>query len=318
MTTPHPSRTGAAPLVSVVICTHNRAAYLKKALESLRHQTLDASSFEVLVIDNRSTDATKAVFDEIAGHNFTYVFEPELGLSKARNTGWQRGRAPYIAYLDDDAIAAPEWVEFIARAFETTPVPGAVGGRILPIWEAPRPAWLSDRIALALTILDWSDQPHFLGDEQWLAGANITYPRALLEQTGGFDVTLGRRGKNLISCEESLLNGQILALGHRLFYEPRASVQHHIPASRLTRQWHIQRQYWNGVSMATALQIQTPLSRGNRLKRSWQVLSRDVVQQASDLIRKSRTLKDDERFELRCLLTFNFGYIAGLLVRRAA
>ncbi|MEE8471432.1 MAG: glycosyltransferase family A protein [Dehalococcoidia bacterium] len=94
--------------VSAIICTHNRSDYLRQAIQSLADQTLPTEQYEVIVVDNGSTDNTRAVvegFDHIA--NLRYVYEPILGLSQARNTGWQNARGEYIAFMDDDAIGYP-------------------------------------------------------------------------------------------------------------------------------------------------------------------------------------------------------------------
>jgi glycosyltransferase involved in cell wall biosynthesis len=306
----------ASPLISAVVCTFNRSAYLRKAIRSLREQTLDSRLYEVCVVDNCSTDDTRSVVaEESAGAaNVRYIYEPLQGLSRARNTGWQKAQGKYIAYLDDDATASPQWLEEIVRAFETvSPMPGAVGGRIDPIWEAPRPSWLSDKVALGLTILDWSETPFFIRDDQWLAGANVAYPAALLKTTGGFDVSLGRSGSNLISCEEALLNNRLTGLGHPLYYHPSVAVRHHIAASRLTKKWHIRRQYWNGISVAFALRRQTPLPFAQRGRRAMAALGRDGLAQTTELLKRRNSLREDERFELQCGVIFNLGYSVGLL-----
>ena len=124
--------------ISVVIPTHNRARYLSLTIQSLLDQGLPRSDFEIIVVDNRSTDSTKQVIDGFGGGDLVrYVFEPALGASRARNTGWGHARGRYVAFLDDDVIASPAWLENILGAFETLqPTPGCVGGRVDPIWEA--------------------------------------------------------------------------------------------------------------------------------------------------------------------------------------
>src|SRR5262245_2851507 len=111
---------GVMPLASVVIVTHNRRPYLVKALAGLAEQTLPQSSFEVIVVDNASTDDTRAFVESAAtpSTNIRYILEPTLGANIARNTGWHAARSQYVAYLDDDAIPCAEWVERIVRVFE--------------------------------------------------------------------------------------------------------------------------------------------------------------------------------------------------------
>ncbi|CAG0966566.1 partial Validoxylamine A glucosyltransferase, partial [Anaerolineae bacterium] len=168
--------------ISAVICTHNRADCLPAAIESVLQQDLTPDRFELIVVDNRSNDGTHDVVSGF-GDRVKLVKEPILGLSNARNAGWRAAQGVYVAMLDDDAVADPAWLRHILAAFEETrPEPACVGGRVWPIWESPRPAWLSDRTLLNLTVIDWSEVPHAVTDFQreWLAGANLAFPRAVL------------------------------------------------------------------------------------------------------------------------------------------
>src|SRR5688572_25869200 len=154
------------PAISVVVCTHNRAADLERALASVFAQNSDGFAYEVVVVDNCSTDATPQVVQRAtaSGAPVRYVFESALGLCHARNAGWRAARGAIVAYLDDDALAQPGWLAAIHTAFAAHPEAGVAGGRVDPIWEAERPAWLSDDVALSLTIVDWSDTPKLIDD----------------------------------------------------------------------------------------------------------------------------------------------------------
>jgi len=259
--------------VTAVICTHNRASYLRGALGSLLEQTLNPDHYEILIVDNASTDDTKRVVDDVMSRRsgLRYLQAPRVGVSRARNVGWREARAPYVAYLDDDAIAEPTWLAGMLDFFESTrPRPGAVGGRILPIWERPRPSWLSDEMARALTVVDWSDTPAVLEPDQWIVAANIGFPREILEEIGGFQEDLGRQGARLLSNEENLVRIQIEELGHRCYYHPDIVVHHHMHASRVRQSWFRKRLYWQGVSDARMRRHQhgpsdlTNLARGAR------------------------------------------------------
>jgi glycosyltransferase involved in cell wall biosynthesis len=302
--------------ISAIICTYNRASYLRKAIQSLSEQTLNLESYEIIAIDNRSTDETKQIVTEefACVPNLRYFYEPIQGLSQARNTGWQNASGEYIAYLDDDAIACPQWLEKILEAFETVrPQPGAVGGKIEPIWEAPRPSWLSDRTARGLTILDWSETPIFLEKSQWLAGANVAYPKHLLQATNGFNTNLGRKGQKLLSCEENLLHEYLKNNGYQLYYHPAIAVRHHIPSSRLVKDWHLKRQYWNGISLSIIAQDQKKLPLWMRLQKARSYFADEVF----PLMKKMRLLKqkknEQEFFDLRCSLSYKLGYLYGLI-----
>lgn len=261
------SSTDAA--VSAVICTRDRPAYLKKAIGSLVDQTLPRDRYEVIVVDNASPGETRAVFDTFAGvPNVRYVCEPVVGLSQARNTGWQAAAADLVAYLDDDAVAAPDWLERIAHAFGTVqPAPGCVGGRVLPIWEAPRPPWLPPELESSLTIVDWGDSPAFIDlDRQFLAGTNVAYPRSLLCSVGGFATSLGRKGSNLLSNDEVLVSRALHRQGKRSYYDPRICVSHHVPSQRLTRAWFYRRCFWQAISAEVLEQTENG---GSRRRGQW-------------------------------------------------
>jgi len=259
------------PTISVVLCTHNRAAYLRTALRSLVEQSTPSGGFEVLVVDNASTDDTPAVAREFADVlALRYVPEPELGLCHARNTGWRAAGGRIVAYLDDDAVASPGWVTAIAAAFAREPDAGIVGGRVLPLWGAPPPPWLSAETARALTIVDWPDGPKRIGDihREWLAGANVAIPRAVLVEIGGFDPRLDRIGDALLSNGDILLQQEIVARGHAAVYDPAMCVHHAVPRARLTQAWFRRRHYWQGVSDVFMQDIQQSIPARERVRRA--------------------------------------------------
>lgn len=154
---------GELPEISGVICTHNRERYLEKCILSLLDQSLDADRYEILVIDNGSTDSTKEICDRfIEQPNFRYLFEPVLGLSQARNTGWQQAKGKYVGYLDDDAVAVRTWLEKALWSFEhINPLPEWVGGPIELEWEVNAPPWITDEYKVALGWLDWGERERF-------------------------------------------------------------------------------------------------------------------------------------------------------------
>src|SRR5215470_3773761 len=149
--------------VSVVVCTYNRAASLRLTLRALEVQVTPPSLlWEVVVVDNDSTDGTRREFDTFAANaciSMRYLFTAPLGLSRARNAGLAEGRGNIVAFTDDDADPAPDW---IARIAEVMAESGAdiVGGRIVPVWSRPPPRWLACRSYLhrALAIMDHPTQ----------------------------------------------------------------------------------------------------------------------------------------------------------------
>lgn len=305
-----------SPRISVVICTRNRSDHLRRALAGVAEQTLSRDAFETIVVDNASTDDTKSVADAFAQPaNTRYLFEPVVGLCHARNAGWRAARGAYVAYLDDDAIPEPRWLAETLDAFETVrPQPGCVGGRVSPLYEAPRPGWLSDEASRALTIVDWPNGPHAIADlrQEWLVGANIAFRRLLLDTLGGFPTTLGRIGKRLLSGEDVYLQRLVMEAGHSCYYQPAASVRHFVPVARMDRRWFAQRYYWQGVSDAVMEILHDRPSpaacRLEGLRRALRILR--SPRQLALLILPTR---DPARFTRKCWALIALGHAVGLL-----
>jgi len=302
--------------ISAVICTHNRAHYLTKAISSLTEQDLPNDIYEIIVVDNRSSDKTRDVVESFAGMgNIRYLYEPVVGLSHARNRGWRNARSPYVAYLDDDAVANPAWLGRILKVFKTTdPSPGCVGGMVAPIWEAPRPTWLGDAIACSLTILDWSDTPHVVRNlnSEWLVGANIAFPQKLLEILDGFTPHLDRSGSRLLSSGDIFLEKQIQKADYTCFYHPEIAVSHHIPASRLTQSWFIRRYYFQGISNAAMQLLSQSPSKRRRLRLAAQYAT-SFLRQPRCLLSMIVSTKNPERFTQKCFNLITLGHVVGLL-----
>jgi glycosyltransferase involved in cell wall biosynthesis len=308
---------GGSVVISAVVCTLDRAAYLQRCLGSLQSQSLAGPLYEVLVVDNGSTDETRQVVTAAADRtaNLRYLFESQKGLSRARNHGWQEARGRYVAYLDDDAVACPQWLERLVDAFETaTPSPGCAGGRIELVWECPRPAWLSDTLLPSLGKIDWSDEPVFLSRAQWLGGGNIAFRKPLLQAIDGFPLALGRVGANLLSSEEILVRHQLEVRGYPCFYRPDASVLHHVHPSRVSRRWFLRRNYWQGISAAILQRLTEDLTGRQRAAAACRTLRHHVLsrQLLVDLVPPAR---DAEHFARLCGAMFRLGYMRGLVRR---
>jgi glycosyltransferase involved in cell wall biosynthesis len=301
--------------ISAVICTFNRACFLQKAISSLVDQTLSEDDYEILVVDNGSVDTTReVVLEEFRDvKNLHYIYEPILGLSQARNTGWRKARGEYVAYLDDDAIAYDNWLERIVDVFEASePNLGCIGGRIDPIWEVPRPSWVSDRVAAFFTILDLSGTPIVSTNKQVFAGANIAFPKQVLKALGGFSVDLGRKGNKLMSCEEIMLWRRLKEAGYFGLYHPEIAVRHHVPALRVTKRFLAKRTYWEGVSEAVACVMMESPSMKRRVRMALWMARRGILRRRA-LFCLLRPTDDPMEFERKCLTWVHIGYCAGML-----
>ncbi len=221
------------------------------ALDSLAVQTgIDRSRMDVLVVDNGSTDNTLEVVEQYRPRlpfDLSTASEPHQGISFARNKSLEAARGDIIAYIDDDAIAAPDWAAQHLRAYETDPDVRGAMGRIFPVWEAERPDWLDPLLESYLTVCDYGDEPFDLaGTTHAPVGANMSLSRTAMIEAGGFDVRFGFGGLEKIPGEENEIAQRIWAKGWKLVYWPAASVQHGVPADRMTVKWFKKRVFDQG------------------------------------------------------------------------
>ena len=272
-------------------------------------QTLPEEEYEVIVVDNASTDGTREVVERVS--NLKYVYEPTLGLSQARNTGLKAAQGEYLAYLDDDGAADPKWLEYIIKVFEDVrPKPGCVGGKIVPIWESPRPSWLGNGLLGQLALQDWGNDSFFIGKDEWLAGASIAYPRKVLEDIGGFPVKLGRKGKKLLSMEENCVREVLEEKGYKYYYDPRIIAKHYIPQSRLNKKWFLKRAFWNGVSDALMQEKREKTSVLKRAGKGMRTLLRICISLKE--LRSIFPSNDKDVFRKKCSVYARIGHVLAL------
>ncbi|MDE1900366.1 MAG: glycosyltransferase [Alphaproteobacteria bacterium] len=239
------------PDICVVIPTRNRAALLGRCLASLGEQALDKARFEVCVVNNGSTDQTVQAVDLVRAHypdlRLTFIDEPRLGVAYARNTGIEHTVAPLVVQGDDDATVPTDWLEkFIASFAALGPDIGKIGGDVIPVWGAPRPAWMTDAMLPLLTAASgFGTAPRFV--DEGLLECNGCYRREALAAAGHFPTTLGRKGNSLLSAEHAVDLVMHVA-GWKLYYDPSIVIHHHIHADRMTPAWMRRRYFWQGVS----------------------------------------------------------------------
>lgn len=240
--------------ISAVVCTFNRYEFLDKVINSLLTQDVSQELLQIIIVDNTPPELSgkgKQYAEQYAKvKNLTYHFESITGLSNARNVGFRLSSAKYIAYIDDDAIATPQWIKSVLGAFKAYPNVGVVGGAILPVWKSSRPNWLTSDMLNHLSVVDWGGDTRIARENEWMAGANLSFRREILEASGGFSTSLGRKGagKILLSNEESEVINYVKKSAYELVYEPKAIVHHRIDNNRLDRKWFRKRVAWQAVS----------------------------------------------------------------------
>jgi len=223
------------PTVSIIVCTRNRAALLGRVLRELRALQAPAGlSWELIVVDNASSDNTAQVVRDHAGPGRSrYVQEPRLGIAPARNRGLAEAAGEYVAYLDDDGVVHKDWLVNLERCLEETDA-DAVGGRIYLDLQAAPPAWFGPGFRVALGELDHGPDRAVLGPGQAFGTANMVLKRSVLPPDARFDEELGRRGGELGGYEDALLIGDMIAAGRKVVYEPGMRVGHIIGPDRMT------------------------------------------------------------------------------------
>lgn len=222
--------------MTVILATRNRAALLGEALEGLvRQQTGGQFTYDILVVDNGSTDATAAAVRraaEGAAVAVDYLYEPQPGKQHALNAAISRARGDILAFTDDDIILSVDWLAQLWRCFEETHT-DVIAGRILPRWIDIEPGWDTEQIQAhigTIGCLDFGEARLVLSDHPtryWMVGGNFALRRELLERYGGFDPRLG-------SGEDVELFRRLARHGVSVVYDPAAVLQHRVPKERVT------------------------------------------------------------------------------------
>ena len=240
--------------LTVCICTRDRPLYVRDCLEGLCRQTVSRDRFTILLVDSASSACAAAELADMAvQHDARLVRMDQPGVSLARNAGAWAARTQFIAYIDDDAIPSADWVEAILESIaQPGRRPALIGGRILPKWEAPLPAWWPGSLRGVLSIIEHEGNGEYRtaavppGLEPY--AANMVVHVLSLLAAGGFGATLGRYGSVLLSDEEVQLAWRLQDAGYSVRYDSRIMVHHQIQARRLDPAWLLSRLYWQGAS----------------------------------------------------------------------
>jgi glycosyltransferase involved in cell wall biosynthesis len=246
------------PVISVVLSTYNRASLLGGALRSLLAPDPAVPRHEVIVVDNNSTDGTRAVVESLVSEGsgrLRYVFEARQGLSHARNRGIAASRGQYIAFTDDDVRATPGWLGALTAAFEAHPEVAFVGGRVLPNWPHEPPAWLTREHWGPLALVDHGDAGFVTSLRRpiTLVGANMAYRRGVFAEFGGFDPHYQHQPGAVSSVEDHEFERRLYQAGHQGWYEPAAVVEAAVQPDRLTKAYHRRWHYDHGRNLVRLL-----------------------------------------------------------------
>lgn len=245
-----------SPLISVAICTRNRAKLLPRAVQSILPQLTEET--ELIVVDNASTDETPAILSSLVQRNpaVRVILESRLGLGFARNTAIDQAPGEWVLFLDDDDTAEPGWLAAYQSFLASPPSPniGVVGGRVIPNYEVTPPRWWMKGDGG----LDLGAVPRRFETRAGPWGCNAAYRRSAVQKIGGFNAMLGRRGAFNGAHEDSDVYLRLREGGYEAWFIPDARILYTIQAERLRAGWRLKTEYAQGRSAAIMWGTQHP------------------------------------------------------------
>ena len=287
------------------MCTNRSPQAVAEALRAVDAHALGAP--KALVTSGLAEAEVEA--HRAAAGGWTVLAEPRPGLSRARNRAlaWAEGDDDVLAFVDDDAVVDPGWGDALTRRWdEASDTVACIGGPIRPRFDSDPPAWVSDAILPALTLLDRGPEPRDLDParEEAVYGANISFRVGPLRRVGGFDAGWGHSGERVFFGEEDEAQRALARLGYTTRYVPDAGVLHVIAAERLTRASFLKRRYAFGRAL------------GARGGRDAGLAARQVVAAAAGVVVAAAKRDDAKLMERAVRGAENFGVLAAVRARR--
>ncbi|MDR3326573.1 MAG: glycosyltransferase [Prevotellaceae bacterium] len=240
-------------MLSIIICTYNRDKYIYNVLKSIADNDFSTENYEIVLVNNNSTDSTKAecscFAQDYSGIQFRYFEERNQGLSYARNRGIEEAQGDILVYVDDDATVNAKYLQTYSCFFEKNPEAMAAGGAIIPVYETEEPKWFSHYIKVLLTgYLYHGEKIKKFTKGKFPGGGNAAYRKKVFYTTGLFNVNLGRRGNSLVGAEEKDIFDKMTNAGMKFYYLPDAILYHIIPSSKLSKYYFNRLTYSIGQS----------------------------------------------------------------------
>lgn len=228
--------------ITVLVCTYNRAADLRDLLETALVQETDGTfTYEVLVVDNNSSDDTREVVKDFInrGHsNLRYLFEGRQGKSNALISGLKAARGRLYVITDDDFILPSDWLRNIVQAFHVHPDVSCVGGKVLPLWQSEPPAWLTPRHWSAVAVTDYGDAEFYAQASNQICLLACAFRLADVQAVGGYNRELGVTKGKIGGTEDLDVLKRLWQSGRKGLYIPTISFLHKVTPERMTKAYH--------------------------------------------------------------------------------
>jgi glucosyl-dolichyl phosphate glucuronosyltransferase len=239
--------------LSVILCTYNRAESLRRTLETFSRLVIPPTvGWELVLVDNNSKDETRDVITEFARvSQFTvrYIFEKAQGRSNALNAGIAAATGDVLVFTDDDVLLHPDWLSNMSKTFKDFNC-AAVAGRIVPVWNHPRPSWLEMEEQQVVVHFEFGDETRPL--DRPPMGANSGFRRDIFEKYGLFRTDLGVSSNQRITSEDTEFGFRLLGGGEKIIYCANAIIYHPVDPSRITKSYFLRWFYNDGRSLVRA------------------------------------------------------------------
>lgn len=298
-------------MISIIICTYNREKYLYDALRHVATNVFPTESYEIVLVNNNSTDNTaeecKRFAIDFPKVDFRYFVETNQGLSHARNRGISESRGDILVFLDDDSFVKPDYLTNLHHNLMNHPEVMAFGGKITPLFESGEtPKWLSKWTYSWVSAIDKGNDIMPFEGNSYPIGANMGFRKDCIDQCGLFNTELGRSKKNLMGGEEKDLFNRVKEKGFKILYFPDIEVEHVIPPQRTTKDY-IKRL---GKGIGTSEKLRTlNISKGKYVKR----LSMELVKWGGSVALFLRFALLGQFTKGSMLLVFRWNVTKGLL-----
>lgn len=224
---------------SFVTCTYNRAAYLPKTLKALCEQTFLGKNYEIVIIDNNSSDNTAEVcrnfVDSYPHKQIRYHRETNQGLSYALNRGIEEAKGQYIIYVDDDETVSKKHLELLEEYLNQFPEAELCASPVIPVYEEKEPKWMSIFTQRLIGGYFYSGKDvKILNKSSYPGTGHTIIKRELYAKFGTYNTELGRKGTSLMGAEDKDMAFRLTKNNIKCYYLPDVPIYHHIPAYKLT------------------------------------------------------------------------------------
>ena len=241
--------------LSIGVCTYNRGFILEESLQSIRGQTIPFPDIDVFVVDNNSTDNTREIVSRLqeTWPALRYILEEKQGIANTRTRALVEAQAEWLAFMDDDAKAHPDWVATIQETIAKGDFDAFGGPYYAWHFFGPAPAWFPEKFGR------YDGQANYgkLEEEGYLAGSNSAFKVSIALQVGGFPAELGMKGKKCAYGEETLLFNRMKDAGAVLGFVPEMKIDHCVLPYKYTVSWQLHSRYAYGISYAKITNIHT-------------------------------------------------------------